>query len=352
MARSLQIICGLLLTATAATAAPRPVMPPLRVVGNQVLAGNQPLHLRGINWGWWKLSGTRYEEADMRNMAGWGANFARLAFSAEMLENEERPGTWNEAGFRDLDAVVQWGRRYGVYVALDMHVIPGGQNTSHYTAGGKNQFWKDPACQERFLALWRELARRYKGHPEVAAYELMNEPETAGKITPEELRALYQRTIAAIRAVDPDKIIVVPGDHYSGANSLTDALALPEQNIFYTFHFYNPSQLTHQSPPPGIGYPSDAAFAADAKWLRNVKDGSGINGTRDWVRMEERFTPGTDATAMGFMLRSSNNSGSAWFDEVRLETADGKTIFAESFDQGKSAFQPERFPENAMSFDA
>ncbi len=152
----------------------------------------------------------------MQHLAGWGANVVRLVFSYNDLETDDNPARWKEEGFRQLDDVVQWGKRYGIYIILDMHIVPGGQTVAPYCAGGRNLIWTDAASQERFIALWTEIARRYRDRPEVAAYELMNEPTSKQK-TPELLRGIDQRAITAIRTVDPDKIIVVGGDNWSNA---------------------------------------------------------------------------------------------------------------------------------------
>ena len=38
--------------------------------------------------------------------------------------------------------------------------------------------WHHPHFQDRFVALWEEFARRYKGNPVIAGYNVMNEPVT------------------------------------------------------------------------------------------------------------------------------------------------------------------------------
>ncbi len=45
---------------------------PLRVKDGKVMAGDREIRLRGINWGWWHDSGTRYTEEEMKRQAEWG----------------------------------------------------------------------------------------------------------------------------------------------------------------------------------------------------------------------------------------------------------------------------------------
>lgn len=302
-------------------------LPPLRVQGRELTANGKPIRLRGLDWGWWHLSGTVYTENDMRRQAEWGANVARLVFSYNDLQDDS--GAFKEDGFRRFDEVIEWARKYGQYVILDMHVVPGGQSLQPYTAGGKNRIWTDPGSRARYIALWKEIARRYRDRPEVAGYELMNEPNTV-QGSPERLLALYREVIPAIRTVDPDKIIVVCGDHGSDAEFLVDALKMPDRNILYTFHFYKDS----------------------ASWSSNLDNGPGIKGTRDWVLLEKTFTPPAGVSSVSILLRSSGNSGTAWFDDVRLEDAtDKRDIEYQDFNTGPKVFRAERMPHDVVQYD-
>ncbi len=73
------------------------------------MANGRPIRLRGVNWGWWHLCGTRYSEADMQHLAQWGANTVRLAFSYNDLETDDNPAVFKEDGFKDVDDVARMG---------------------------------------------------------------------------------------------------------------------------------------------------------------------------------------------------------------------------------------------------
>ncbi|MCE0496688.1 MAG: glycoside hydrolase family 5 protein [Methylacidiphilales bacterium] len=305
-------------------------LPALKVEGNLLVANGRPIRLRGINWGWWHLCGTRYSETDMQHLAQWGANTVRLAFSYNDLETDDNPAVWKEDGFKQFDDVAQWAKRYGLYVILDMHVTPGGQSPQPYCAGGRNSLWTDASEQSRFIALWSEIARRYRNRPEVAAYELLNEPGS-GQKTPELLHSIDQRAITAIRAVDPNKIIVVGGDVGSGPDQLTEAMKFSDNNILYTFHWY-------------LGAGGNEDFVSE------VKQDSGIAGTHDWVKIEKTVQVPPGADHMSVVVRSTRNFGSAWFDDVEVDDASGKVLQSYGFDQGTQGYHPEALPET-MSFD-
>ena len=308
---------------------------PLRVAGRDLVADGKPVRLRGINWGWWHLSATRYTEDDMRRQAEWGANVARLAFSYGDLEDKAHPGTWREDGFGQLDEAVRWAKKYNQYVILDMHVVPGGQSPAAYTDGGGNRVWKDGACQTRYVNLWCEIARRYRNRPEVAAYELMNEPVTQ-RPTPELLTNLGNRAIAAIREIDPGKVIVMPGDQWSNARDLTDAVKVSDTNVLYTFHFYE------GGPPEG--------------WLRNVNEGRGAviasPDVSEWQRFDIPVKIDTGVNALSVLLRSSKNSGAAWFDEIALTDGKGNVVQSNTFDKDAQPYRMEHEPQTDGAYDA
>jgi endoglucanase len=80
------------------------------------------------------------------------------------------------------------------------------------------------------------MARRY-GHLPNVIYELYNEP-LGNASWPKVVKPYAETVIAAIRAVDPDNLIVVGTPNYS--QHVDDAAADPikDPNVAYTLHFY------------------------------------------------------------------------------------------------------------------
>ncbi len=301
---------------------------PVKVSGGKLVAGDKELRLRGINWGWWHLKGTEYAEADMKRQAEWGANMLRLAMSYTDVIHAD--GSWNEEAFSKVDEVVKWAEKYGQYVILDLHVAPGGQDPAAYCDGGRNLIWKDKTKQEQYFHLWRELAKRYRGNPVIAAYEIMNEPCTQ-QADPHVLANLNKKMVAEIRKIDPNKVIVVSGDQWGNARDLKDAVKIDDPNILYTFHFYEG------------GSPED--------WLRNIGEGAGRSGTIDWVRFEIPVKTTSEVTNLSILLRSNRNSGMVWFDDIELINQDGYVMQRLSFDRDSKPFRVEREPRSAGVYD-
>gem|GEM_PF-4272860 len=71
---------------------------------------------------------------DIDSLASWGFNSVRLPMHYNLytlpIEDEPVPGeqTWLEKGFAMTDSLINWCRANDMYVVLDMHACPGGQN--------------------------------------------------------------------------------------------------------------------------------------------------------------------------------------------------------------------------------
>lgn len=189
-----------------------------------------------------------FNEDDVAYLKSIGNTALRLPMNYRHFEDEEHPGTYREEGFRRVDQVLDWCEKYGLYVILDMHAVPGCQsgNWCSDNATGEAHFWHNEYFYRRFLRLWEEFARRYRGRSVVAGYNILNEPVTVDRIGNlpipvahdwDELNALHRRTVAAIRAIDPEHIIFLEGDQ---ASSLFHGMEPPfAENLVYSSHNYS-----------------------------------------------------------------------------------------------------------------
>jgi hypothetical protein len=65
----------------------------------------------------------------------------------------------------------------GQPVRLRGTCVGGWMNMENFADSSRHShFWQHPLFQDRFAALWGELARRYEGNLAVAGYNVMNEP--------------------------------------------------------------------------------------------------------------------------------------------------------------------------------
>ncbi|MBS0636159.1 MAG: cellulase family glycosylhydrolase [Verrucomicrobia bacterium] len=172
---------------------------------------------------------TWIQDQDFANIKAAGFNTVRLPFLYD-LSNEPK------GLFHWLDYAVDLAKKHGLYIILDMHGVPGRQSDSMHTGDSdKGQFFEERAHLETTCKLWKEIASRYKNCPNVAGYDLINEPMNAP--SKRELYKLYDTLYKAIRSEDSRHIIFIQ-DGYKGLTSLPKLKDYKWLNVALSSHHY------------------------------------------------------------------------------------------------------------------
>lgn len=100
-----------------------------------------------------------------------------------------------------------------------------------------------PEYRERFVKLWIRFEERYHSLGNEIMFELMNEITDSKS---DKWITLYKDTIAAIRALNPTRLIMVGSAQWNSVDKVCDLEVLDDPNVVYTFHFYTPFEFTHQ----------------------------------------------------------------------------------------------------------
>jgi endoglucanase len=191
---------------------------PLSVSGNQIRAGGQPASFAGnslfwSNTGW---GGEKFYNANVvRSLkTDWKSNIVRAAMGVDESGGylQDRTGNRNR-----VKAVVDAAIANDMYVIIDWH--------SHHAENYRNDA----------VAFFQDMARTY-GTRNHVIYEIYNEPlqiSWSGTIKP-----YAQTVISAIRAIDPDNLIVVGTPTWSQDVDVAAADPISGTNIAYTLHFY------------------------------------------------------------------------------------------------------------------
>jgi aryl-phospho-beta-D-glucosidase BglC (GH1 family) len=230
-------------------------------------------------------------ESDLAFIRQLGANVVRLPLNYRQFEADAHPFQYLEAGLERLDRALAWCEAHGLYAILDLHAVQGWQNTDwHSDNANRNAlFWLHPHFQDRFVALWTELARRYHSRAVVAGYNVMNEPVTnapRGLFNNQAyhtdwavLNAVYRRVVEAIQAVDPDHLIFLEGDFFSNNFSGLDAPFAP--NLIYGSHNYTEAGF---GPGP---YPGQFGSA----WWDKDKQAGHLRNSEGWQFTQAHGAP-------------------------------------------------------------
>jgi aryl-phospho-beta-D-glucosidase BglC (GH1 family) len=96
-------------------------------------------------------------------------NCIRIPFNYRHFEDDLNPGVYKPEGFRILDRIIERCAAENLYVVLDLHAVPGGQNQDWHSDSGvhKALFWQFMEFQNRMINLWKEIASHYKGNVHV-----------------------------------------------------------------------------------------------------------------------------------------------------------------------------------------
>lgn len=209
------------------------------------MAAFQDRYRAGVNLGGWL---SQYGEADREHfetfieaedidrIADWGMDHVRLPIDYPVIAAEDG---FDERGFEYIDQCLEWCRSRDLNVIFDLHQAPG----YSFDDPDGSLLFEDEDLQDRFVDIWREFAERYESAGDDVVFELLNEV-----VDPPNGRwnHLVNRTIKAIREIDPEREVIVGGPEYNDVEALETIGPIDDDNVVYTFHFYEPKLFTHQ----------------------------------------------------------------------------------------------------------
>jgi endoglucanase len=190
----------------------------LRVEGNKIVdKDGNPTQLCGMSFFWSQWMGQFYNKRVVGWLVDdWKVSVVRAAMGVKHVESQSGylyDGTEKVKLTKVVDAAI----KKGIYVIIDWH--------DHFAFENVKESQK----------FFKEMARRYGKYPNVI-YEIYNEPK---QISWPEIVKPYSRTIVdAIRAIDPDNLILIGTPSWcQNVNEAADD-PLEGKNLAYSLHFY------------------------------------------------------------------------------------------------------------------
>lgn len=227
--------------------------------------GNTPIILRGINFSDYSdtypySSGENaynqiyntyhFDWSDYAYVRNLGLNTVRLNMDFRAFEDDANPNIYKMEGWHWLEKNILAARENGVYLILDLHTPQGGYQSYGYTGS----FWQSTQAalnnRNRFIALWKTIAQRYKDEPIIAGLDLINEPllpTVAGQSTSNLYTNFINQVIDSIRTVDNNHLIIV--EQAFKNNGTYNLALLDDDNVMYDSHFYIPWDYCSQLDP-------------------------------------------------------------------------------------------------------
>ena len=189
-------------------------------------------------------NGFTYDETYVAKLAAAGFKSLRLPVDLDLyVVSSTGAGDTMDVVVHDdlftvLDAFILWTANAGMSLTIDYHQYD------------KSLDKAKPETIATAVAVWRKVAARYASNPrEDLFYELLNEPELSfGGTAPtqDEMTAIAERMIAAIRASDTTHSILFGDVSWYGIAPLSKRTPLSDGNVIYVFHNYEPFIFTHQ----------------------------------------------------------------------------------------------------------
>jgi hypothetical protein len=303
------------------------VVPPLNVIGTQIVQGNgKPLIMRGLQR--FGLEGGTNNPLPTNSEIGqiklWGANEVRISLG-------EQKWLATSCHFvrdypQEVDRVVQWVTSRGMVALLNLHF----SSLGTCGAPGLTPMADSPGA----VTFWQEVANRYKGNP-LVAFDLFNEPNVpqstwldGGTFVDKGLivqAAGMQQLYNTVRGTGATNLVVVSGLDYADHAPTETVQGV---NVAYGAHAY---QCT-TGPPPGCtaARPYDASVPL-SHWVDFAKSHAVIVTEFGWPG----FNGAYNASVIAFARAHGWGwSGFAWdgstgglFDLVQAHPAsDGTTI--------------------------
>jgi endoglucanase len=212
----------------------------------------------------WRKS---YGSADLKSAHAAGFDFIRLTIDPAPYISEANPERTAHmiAGVQQSIADI---KAAGLQVIVDLHAIPvSGRKV------GTETYLRDDSAFEAYLAFVGEMGKAIaKEDPAWVALEPMNEPtiDCEWETEPAKQRwpAMALRLHDVARKAAPGLTLVISGACWGGAGGLAklDPATFKDDNIYWSFHSYEPFLISHQGASwvegsakfiSGLRYPPD-----------------------------------------------------------------------------------------------
>lgn len=267
------------------------------------------------------------QASDLDNIKNLGLNLVRVPIYWENLMNRDGSMKSDDVSFRKLDWLVSEASKRGIYVMLDLHGVPG--NDDGWQSGGwdgHNELWNNTTYQNWTVQIWQRLANHYKGNPTIAGYDLLNEPVSNNSNL--SISQMYDRLYKAVRAIDPDHIIVVEAFGYW--NNIVSPSTYGWTNTVYELHNYDWNSSDYNSQSNSINQWFADIASHQQSW--NVPVFAGEFNLFDFTDLWEKYLSGLDALGVSwtnwtYKITSGGNWGfynnnSSPFPNINSDSAD------------------------------
>lgn len=305
------------------------------------------------SWGKTRLRGMNcygsFTAQDFQDLKDWGVNHIRYQITNPQLVEENGQWKFNDRTKKSIDAVLELAKQVDIGVVLDLHAqgpfFPGDIWKAETLAN-----WENPENRAKLVSLWKWIAETYKDDKTVIAYEILNEPapprNERGFRALGEINAMVTK---AIREIDGWHTIVVSGPEFSRPGKMMETVVTGDPNTVYTFHMYEPTELTHQgiswmNAPAGVTYPGTIPLGWKEPRTPTMVDKDFLNAKMEpVVEFQRKYKVRIWVGEFACRRIAPNNSAYPWLKDV-LEGLE-----AHSWDWAYHCFREDRYRTGTFS---
>jgi len=287
---------------------------------------------RGVNLTSWfqarsirEVRFSKYTQKDFIRIKQLGADVIRLPINLHYMTDGAPEYRIDPLFFERLDQVVSWADELGLYLILDNHTFHPTRST-------------DPGIGDILEKVWVQMAGHYSQASRFLVYEILNEPHG---IADDVWNNIQENIISVIRRYDTRHPIMVGPSGYNSYNNLAAMPRYEDNNLIYTFHFYDPFLFTHQGATwtdpsmgelTGVPFPYDAQHMPDlpsslhSTWVgdnyRSYPANGNVQQVKSLIDIAEKFRDERKVPLFcgefGVLMTYSRDSDRAfWYEEVR-----------------------------------
>lgn len=255
------------------------------------------------------------DQAYFDALRGHGADWVRLSYDKWqgsrrdfLLGDASRYQALVPHDLAMLRATLDRAAHAGLKVVVAPLSLPHARWKQNNGGAFDDRLWQDRRHWRAAAQFWRDLAQALRGHPALAAYNIINEPapEYRGGLrehapaahmqqwyarvrgSARDLPAFYAEMIAAIRGVDDNTPVMVDAGWYAAADAFVYWPGpLADARVLYSFHMYEPYDTTsapNARRPQPQRYPGVSRFGGGRQHWDAARVRDYLAQPFDWAR--------------------------------------------------------------------
>lgn len=249
--------------------------------------------------------------AHLAEANAFGADFVRVAYGKWRGEGRDfLAGDLDHyeglvaADVAHLRAILDAAAAGDVKVILTPLDLPGGRWAQNNNDTFDRRIWNDRTWWDVTARYWMDIAREFKGHPALAAYNIINEPspergtgfESEGDVaardawcasardTAADLSRFYSYIVTAIRAIDETIPIVLDTGSYGAPLAVRCLTPIDDPHVIYSVHMYEPYRYTTLRLNQGqFAYPGPLPFGGETREWNAAAIAAHLQPLMDWA---------------------------------------------------------------------